>query len=69
MTLIEVLRGGRQCDNDGVEIIMSRQACVEAADELEKLRALLARYRDETPIAHQPHMLAHLVDKALCRDV
>lgn len=38
MTLTEVLRGGRQCDNDGVEIIMSRQACLEAADEIEKLR-------------------------------
>jgi hypothetical protein len=40
MTLIEVLRGGRQCDNDGVEIIMSRQACLEAADEIEKLHRI-----------------------------
>ena len=40
MTLIEVLRSGRQCDNDGVEIIMSRQACLEAADEIERLRKI-----------------------------
>ncbi len=42
MTLIEVLRGGRQCDEDGTEIIMSRQACVEAADEIVRLRSALA---------------------------
>jgi len=49
MTLIEVLRGGRQCDNDGVEIIMSRQACLEAADEIEKLRAALEAINDLDP--------------------
>lgn len=32
--LIAVLRGGRQCDEEGVEIIMSRQACCEAANML-----------------------------------
>ena len=41
MELTEVLRGGRQCDEDGTEIIMSRQACVEAADEIERLRTAL----------------------------
>ena len=35
--LTAVLRGGRQCDEDGTEIIMSRQACVEAADLLESI--------------------------------
>jgi hypothetical protein len=30
-----VLRGGKQCDEDGEEIIMSRQACCVAADMLE----------------------------------
>ncbi len=39
MQLTDVLRGGRQCDEDGTEIIMSRQACCEAADEIERLRA------------------------------
>lgn len=38
MELTEVLRGGRQCDEDVTEIIMSRQACVEAANEIERLR-------------------------------
>lgn len=33
--LIKVLRGGRQCDEEGAEIIMSRQACLEAADALQ----------------------------------
>ena len=37
MQLTEVLRGGRQCDEDGAEIIMSRQACHEAANEIERL--------------------------------
>lgn len=30
-----------------------------------ELRRLLARYRDETPLGHQPHMIAHQVDEAL----
>jgi hypothetical protein len=42
MQLTEVLRGGRQCDEDGTEIIMSRQACHEAADQLVRLRSALA---------------------------
>ncbi len=35
--LIDVLRGGSQCDEDGVMCIVSRQACHEAADLLERL--------------------------------
>jgi hypothetical protein len=31
------------------------------------LRKLLARYRDETPLGHQPHMIAHQADEALGR--
>lgn len=41
MQLTEVLRGGRQCDEDGTEIIMSRQACHEAADQIVRLRSAL----------------------------
>lgn len=33
--------------------------------ERDGLRALLKRYRDEVPLGHQPHMLAHEVDAAL----
>ena len=29
------------------------------------LVALLTRYRNETPLGHQPHMIAHEVDAAL----
>ena len=42
MELTQVLRGGRQCDEDGTEIIMSRQACHEAADQIVRLRSALA---------------------------
>ena len=30
-----------------------------------RLRGLLRRYRAETPLGHQPHMIAHEVDAAL----
>lgn len=29
---------------------------------------LLRRYRAETPLGHQPHMIAHEVDAALSRE-
>lgn len=31
----------------------------------ETLRKLVRRYRDETPLGHQPHMIAHQVDATL----
>ena len=31
----------------------------------DKLRSLLKRYRDETPLGNQPHMIAHEVDQIL----
>ena len=40
--LINALRSGEQCDEDGVRCIVSRQACVEAADTLERLAGLLS---------------------------
>lgn len=43
MQLTDVLRGGRQCDEDGTEIIMSRQACHEAANEIERLNLELQK--------------------------
>jgi len=39
--MINALRNGHQCDEDGVMCIVSRQACHEAADEIEELRAVL----------------------------
>jgi hypothetical protein len=44
-TLPEILRLGRQHDPDGVEVVMSRQACEEAADQLETLDAYKERAR------------------------
>ena len=38
---------------------------VIAVNSHEVLVALLARYRNETPLGHQPHMIAHEVDAAL----
>lgn len=43
MELTQVLRGGRQCDEDGTQIIMSRQACHEAANEIERLNLELKK--------------------------
>ena len=48
LELTEVLRGGRQCDEDGVEIIMSREACIVAADEIEQLRLENKRSKELT---------------------
>lgn len=46
----------------------------EAADRIEQLEAeraellaLVIRYRKETPLGHQPHMIAHLADEAIAR--
>lgn len=36
-------------------------------DKVRRLHILLARYRDEVPLGHQPHMIAHLVDAELGR--
>ena len=33
----------------------------------DELLALLKRYRTETPLGHQPHMLAHEVDEAIAK--
>jgi hypothetical protein len=49
----------------------ARKETVEwrASDEIEKLHKLLARYRDETPLGHQPHMIAHEADELLGRNL
>ena len=36
-------------------------------DKVRRLHILLARYRDEVPLGHQPHMIAHFVDAELGR--
>ncbi len=46
----------------------------EAADKIDELEVqrdelltLLERYRNETPVGHQPHMICHVVDDAIAR--
>ena len=40
-------------------------ALAEAQAEIARLLALLVRYRNETPLGHQPHMIAHEADAAI----
>ena len=69
----EVLAGLAAVAIRGVTDARIAEAQVDAA-ELTRLRAenadlrrLLARYRDETPLGNQPHMIAHEADEALAR--
>jgi hypothetical protein len=64
---------GRYVWSYSAELLETYAAAREAAARQEEretvaeLRRLLARYSDETPLGHQPHMIAHLADKALGR--
>lgn len=40
---------------------------IQMRQDTSELRRLLARYRDETPLGHQPHMIAHEADAVLGR--
>ena len=42
MSIVKALMSYQQADEDGVMCIVSRQACDEAADEIERLRAALS---------------------------
>jgi len=46
---------------------MLRAEFDKASAQMRTLHILLARYRDETPAGHQPHMIAHQADAALGR--
>jgi hypothetical protein len=46
LSLVEVLRSGRQADPDGVEVRVSRQAVEETADEIERLQVRINGYAD-----------------------
>jgi hypothetical protein len=45
MTLIEALKSYQQADEDGVMVLVSRQACDEAADTISALQAENERLR------------------------
>ena len=49
--------------NDEIESL--RQQLADSQKQVTLLRGLLLRYRTETPPAHSPHMICHLVDEAL----
>ena len=63
---VPVLERGPQ-DTAHSEMMRLLELSRQQATEIERLRALLARYRDETPLGHQPHMIAHQADEALGR--
>lgn len=41
----------------------AEQGKAELLEALDQADQLLVRYRHETPLGHQPHMIAHIVDK------
>lgn len=53
----------QQLRNDGFDDAVDE--IVRLRTDNAELRRLLARYRDETPLGHQPHMIAHQADEAL----
>jgi len=50
-------------DFDTIRGLVERIAMLEK--EVYQGKALLTRYRDEVPLGHQPHMIAHVVDRYL----
>lgn len=80
--LSDALRSGQQCDEDGVMCIVSRQACHEAAyqierirtgtlahvDEVEKLREALAWYGEQARLCRLIHSQGDLGRHALQND-
>jgi hypothetical protein len=65
-----------EMDQPNKRILQERDALRGSADDLHaqvmrqvemiaQLRGLVERYRKETPLGNQPHMIAHLADAAL----
>lgn len=53
-------------DNTGLTVRGKSEIAKSAVmDRIELLERLLRRYRNETPLGHQPHMIAHEVDEVL----
>ena len=49
----------------GIAFIDGREVEAVRLSDFQKAIALLSRYRTETPLGHQPHMIAHEVDDLL----
>lgn len=56
--LIEALRDYRQADEDGILVLVSRQACDEAAAELERLRLVESECRSDWADTAADEMMA-----------
>ena len=48
-------------------MIIAKNEINTIREERDELLALLERYRNETPVGHQPHMICHVVDAAISR--
>lgn len=57
----EVVKGAAIHCEKAAEALAAKDAVIK------ELVELLARYRNETPLGHQPHMIAHVVDEALAK--
>lgn len=51
----------------GYTLSDQRKCIVELTGALREATALLVRYRRETPLGNQPHMIAHVADDFLAR--
>lgn len=69
----EYLRPGVIQHREAAEFARTLLAEHERAEKAEArvraLEVLLMRYRNETPLGHQPHMIANEVDEALATPV
>lgn len=64
-TMDYIANGGDDLDREKAAHEYTQGILGSVLDENDTLRALLTRYRNETPLGHQPHMIAHEVDAAL----
>ena len=56
-----------QLEKDAACYRWLRDQLAVAQAERDELLALVIRYRKETPLGHQPHMIAHLADAAIAK--
>ncbi len=65
--LVERLRNNCSCNFSSTPCGAEEQCrnAFDAAARIEKLEAALRRYRNETPLGYQPHMIAHEMDLLL----
>lgn len=47
------------------ELTEAAALLLQLADAHDRMLPLLVRYRNETPLGHQPHMIAHEADAAI----